>query len=127
LLRLTQIRRNMNEIKLKLNGKDYNFSFGLGFLGELLDETGVELADLMGLLNKNPFKFIPLMMFRSCEYYNRRKDIQIDFNKYDFADIIDQDGGINTASVATFLDTFTKSLTKDVPKEDTSPKTPPKS
>ncbi len=117
----------MNGIKLNIDGKDYNFSFGLGFLGELLEETGVELGDLMQKINKNPFKFIPLMMFRSCEYYNRRKDIQIEFNQFDFADIIDKDGGINTDNVRTFLDAFTKSLTKDVPKDENVPKSPLKS
>ena len=95
-------------------------------MGELLEETGVELGDLMTKLNTNPFKFIPLMMFRSCEYYNRRKDIKIDFNQYDFADYIENDGGINTDNVRGFLDAFTNSLTKDVPKEDNVPKRKPK-
>ena len=117
----------MKELKLTINGKEYNFSFGLGFLGELLDELDCEISDLIGLINKNPFKYIPLMMFRSTEFWNKRKQIQIEFSQYDFADDIDADGGINTDNVNEFVKTFTASLTKDVPIPENTPKRTPKS
>ena len=66
----------MNYLKLKINGNDYTFSFGLGFLGDLLAELDLQLDELMPLIHKNPYKFIPLMMFRSSEYWNKRNDLE---------------------------------------------------
>ena len=36
----------MNEVKLKLDGKEYVFALGLGFFGEVTEETGVIFEDI---------------------------------------------------------------------------------
>lgn len=106
-------------MKLKINGKDLEFSFGLGFLGELLDETGKDMNEVLEALDKNPYKFIPLTMFVSCKYAYESKGQKIDFNKYQFFAWIDADGGLTdeNQSAITFMEELTKSLFKDVPEE----------
>ena len=100
----------MNKIELKIGSKTYIFFFGLGFLGELIEEMNVTLESLMEKINRNPFKYLPLMMFRSIEYGYTRKGQVIDFNQYDFADILQNNGGINSDEVVSFLEAFTKSI-----------------
>ena len=38
---------------------EFEFFFGLSFLGEFLDEQNITLEQIDEKLNRNPFKFIP--------------------------------------------------------------------
>ncbi len=107
-------------MKLKINGRELEFSFGLGFLGELLEVTGKDMNEVLEALDKNPYKFIPLTMFVSCKYAYEEKGIDIDFNKHTFFKWIDSDGGLTdkNESAIKFMNALTESLFKDVPKED---------
>jgi len=108
----------MDNLTLKINDRLLEFTFGLGFLGELLDHTNLSIDELVDKLNKNPFKMIPVIMFESADYVLKKQSKDIDFTQYDFTDWIDLDGGVGSESIVRFLDAFTHSLTKDVPKED---------
>ena len=108
----------MKTIKLTFNKKEYNFSFGLGFIGMLLNETDLGLDEIVAKLNKNPFWTIPVLMFNSAKYSSMLDDKDIDFTQNDFIDWIDLEGGLGSKNVVKFLNTFTSSLTKNVPKED---------
>ena len=108
----------MNNISLKIGQRDLEFTFGLGFLGELFDETDLTINEVVGKLNKNPFKMIPTLMYYSCAYLLKRKGQEVDFTIYDFTDWIDESGGIGQPSTKRFLDAFTESMTKNVPKTD---------
>lgn len=105
-------------ITLKINGRDLEFTFGLGFLGELLDETNLSIDEIVEQLNRNPFKMIPLLMFQSASFALKRKGEEVDFTSYDMADWLDAEGGVSNGKVKRFLDTFTESMTKDIPKND---------
>jgi len=110
----------MRKITIKLNGKDILFRFGLGFLGDLLDDSGLTIDEIVRKLNENPFKIIPLMMYHSAKSAMEAEGKEIDFNKYDIADWIDDAGGISSPEVVDFLNAFTSSLVKNVPKQDDS-------
>ena len=107
----------MKSIKIKLSNKEIGFHFGLGFMGELLDSLNCSIEELMEGIQKNPFKFIPKVMFEAYNYNCIRADKESEYSLYSFTDLIDDDGGVMSESVATFLEAFTKSMTKDVPKE----------
>ncbi len=107
----------MKKIKLKLNNKEIGFHFGLGFMGELLESLDCSIEELMSGIQKNPFKFIPKVMFESHKYDCVRVNKENEYSQHSFTDLIDDDGGVMSESVATFLESFTKSMTKDVPKE----------
>tara|TARA_R110000803_G_scaffold63443_1_gene124109 strand:- start:6860 stop:7219 length:360 start_codon:yes stop_codon:yes gene_type:complete len=114
----------MNAIDLTINGQKLNFSFGLGFLGEIIDKTGLDLDELNAKLSSNAFKYIPLVMFYSAEYSKKRIGESLDFTQYDMADWIEQEeGAFSSDVVLKFFDGFTKSLTKDIPKSKPSKST----
>ena len=106
-------------MKLTINKKELEFSFGLGFLGELLDETGQSLEDVLEGFEKNPYKFIPVAMFVSTRYAYKRKGKDIDFDRYQMLDWIEEDGGLTdkNESAIKFMSALSESLFKDVPTE----------
>ncbi len=106
----------INKITLDVLGKT-DFSFGLGFLGDLLDETNLTIDGIIDKLNKNPFKMIPVLMYQSAKYAAMRKGDDLLFKQYELMDWIDENGGVQNDGIVKFMDAFTKSLTKDVPKE----------
>ena len=104
-------------ITLEYGGKNLKFSFGLGFLGELLEVTGLDIDAVVLKLKQNPFRMIPLMMYYSTFWAYRLEDKELDFTLVEFINWVDKDGGVSTDKTQKFLDSFTESLNKDVPKE----------
>jgi len=113
----------MNKVKITLHKTQFEFHFGLGFLGELVDNLDMGIDEIMGAVSKNPFKIIPVIMHSSAGYSAKRNGKEFDYTVYDFIDMIDADGGIGGKSVEKFLTSFTGSMTKDVPVEETKKKT----
>ena len=109
----------MNTVELKINGKKLTFSFGLGFLGELIDATGLDLDELNIKLQSNAFKYIPLVMYHSAAYSLKRNGDNVTFTEYDMSDWIEkEDGAFSSDVVIKFFEGFTASLTKDIPKAE---------
>lgn len=107
----------MNYIELEIGGAKRGFRFGLGCLGEMVHELGIDVSELDDFLTKNPIKGIPTLVYHGAKYEVRRMGDEVDFTIYDVYDWIeDLEGGINDAKIATLIDVFTKSLSKDVPK-----------
>ena len=104
-----------NKIKLNFEGKELGFHFGLGFLGELLDNLGFSIDDLQSNIEKNPFKVIPKLMHTSYAYNLKREGKDVVLKLYDFIDLLDSVGGVTSEGVSLFLTAFTDSMTKDVP------------
>ena len=107
---------------LVIGEKSLDFSLGLGFLGEYLEETKLSIEDIGSNLQKNPFKWIPLTMYYSAKYVRERDAKEVDFTLYEIQDLIEDNGGMGSTAVTTFMKKFIESLTKDVPKEDQSGK-----
>ena len=108
----------MKRIELIINKQKYVFVFGLGFLGELLDKLDLGIDEIANKMVKNPFKYIPIVMFHSAAYNLEREEKEVTFNQHTFEDGLEADGGVNTKSVEDFMKAFTKSLIKDVPEEE---------
>jgi hypothetical protein len=108
----------INNAIITVHKTKFNFHFGMGFLGELLDDLDTDIEGVMEKVNKNPFKMIPIIMFGAAKYGFERKDEECKYTLYDFIDFIDADGGIQAKSVQKFLEAFTNSVIKDVPKEE---------
>jgi len=105
----------MNKVELIFNNTKIGFHFGLGFLGELLENLDCSIEDLQENIRKNPFKVIPVLMHTSYSYNLKRSGKDVLLNSYDFIDLIDNAGGVSSESVSLFLNAFTDSMTKDVP------------
>lgn len=105
----------MNNIVLNIGGSERTFYFGLGFLGNLLDKTGVGISGIDAAISENPFKWMPEIMYHSLSYGYLRKNESMDFDLFDVCDWIENEGGLANDNVKLFFKAFRNSLTKDVP------------
>lgn len=109
----------MNKIVLL----DKEFHFGIGFLNELLDGTGLRLDELS---SQPDAVLIPKMMYFSLLYSYKKKAQEIDFTMYHVNDWIDENGGIGGDFWNNFQKAFNDSMYKDVPVDDSKKKVNPK-
>lgn len=99
--------------KITLLGID--FHFGIGFLNELLDGTGLRLDEL----GTQPDEVLmPKIIFYSRMYANKRIGKDIDFTIYDIHDLIEDNGGVGGKFWFDFKIAFNESMFKDVPVTD---------
>lgn len=95
------------QIELHLGGKKRKFTFGILFLGNVLErEIYEDYNDLLIKTQKNPFKHAPILMYESlintCNKY--KKDI--DFTESDVIDWLDKDYVSGAGKVVKFLQVF---------------------
>lgn len=100
-------------VKTNILGIDYHF--GLGFLNELLDGTGMKLNELG---DQDDAILMPKLIYYSRVYADKRKNINPDYTLYDIHDYVDEQGGINSEFWITFKIAFNDAMNKDVPVED---------
>jgi hypothetical protein len=108
----------MKSIILNIGDQDRIFYFGLGFLGNLLEETNTNMVDFDEKRLANPFKWIPLMMFHSCAWGFVRENKSVDFTLQNMIEWIDD---TDVETLQKFNEAFVNSLIKNVP-IDTSKK-----
>ena len=108
----------MKSITLNIGGQERVFYFGLGFLGNLLEETDTNMVDFDEKRLSNPFKWVPLMMFHSCAWGFIRESKEVPFALQDMINWIDE---ADVETLQKFNEGFVNSLVKNVP-IDTSKK-----
>lgn len=109
----------MQELKIKLGGKNLGFSFGLGFLGEALEELNLGLDSLMFKISNNPFKYIPELMYLSSKYYYELNGEEFNLTKKDVYSLLEKESeGINSEPSLKFVKALADSITKHVPKTE---------
>lgn len=99
----------------KRNLLGIDFHFGIGFLNELLNGTGLKLEELGAQTDE---VLMPKIMYYSRLYAYKREGKEIDFTMYDINDLIDENGGIGGKFWFDFKIAFNESMFKDVPTED---------
>jgi len=104
-------------IKLEFNGKDYTFPFGLGFIGECLNNLDLDVVEIGEKLDKNVFKWTPTLMHESHKFHCYMNDLEAEFTYKELLTWIDEDAN-GFEKVSTFLKEFLKSLTAMLPKEE---------
>lgn len=104
-----------NKIDIVFEDKTLSFFFGLSFLGDFLENQSIELSDIDEKLQKNPFKFIPLLMYESYKHASKRIGNNNILDYYKFTDVLESVGGLGALQVQQFIQAFTESLTKNVP------------
>ena len=105
----------MSKLTLKFSKKEIDFSLGLGFLGEVLEVLDISIGELGEKMVKNPFKFVPAIMFESAKY---QAGNEFEFTMPEFVEFLDNNGGIFSPAVQQFQLKLMESFTKDVPSED---------
>lgn len=109
----------MNEIKLKIGGVEYNFTLGLGFLGDVLENTDLKLEDITTKILDNPFKWIPTIMFYSARSWAELEGKEFTITIKSIIESLSKENGqINCKQSHTFVKELTRSLIKNVPTEE---------
>ena len=106
----------MKSITLHIGGQERIFYFGLGFLGNFLEKSGIEMSEIDNKIKENPFKWIPEIMYYSAIFGFTRKNEFADFDAFDVAEWIDE-VGIDSPIISQFFTAFQQSLVKNVPEE----------
>jgi hypothetical protein len=101
---------------------DKEFHFGIGFLTELLENTGYTLQEIGEKMESGDVSIYPKLMYYSHLYAIQRKKEQPDFDIYDINDLIDENGGIAGTLVVDFTKAFFASLQKGVPVDENKKK-----
>lgn len=99
-----------NQVIIKLDGKEYLCKFGLEFLGELLDFLDMSVNEIGAKLDKNPFKWAPIMMHKCLDFSNQ----MLDFDKSELVAMMDKDPK-NHEQLKIFMTNFVKSLSPNLP------------
>jgi len=102
--------------KVTIEGID--FHFGLGFLAELSDKTGMDLIEIGNQMINQSLLIVPKMMLHSANYANIRSGKSEVYDINFFYDKIDETGGVNSSLWIDFLDSFSESMTKHVPQQE---------
>ena len=105
-----------NEVKLELNGKTYNLPFGLGFLGECLENLGMDVHQIGQKLDDNPFMWIPKMILESHKYECLLNDTKPEFTYRELVEWLDNPEG--QKKMNSYLIAFVEGLSKNLPKSD---------
>ena len=108
----------MKEVKLTINKNKLTFPFGLGYLGECMENLDLSVQEIGAKLDKNPFKWIPVLMHESHKYQCELDDVKLKFSLKELVKFLDNDKG--NVMMNKFLIAFIKSLTKDIPKQETT-------
>lgn len=109
----------MKGLTIEINGKERKFSFGLGFIGELIEGSGIDISEIITKLNANPYKYTPEYMYYSHKYERESLGEVMELTKYDFGKWIDDHPKLYAADeVKSFIEGLLKSLTKDVPAQE---------
>jgi len=109
---------SLTKVTLKYGETKYNLELGLGFLGEFLDATDMDLEEVGNKLTRNPFKLVPVLVFHAMKWKVEFDEGGVfEMTQKDVIKMIEKDGGLIAENTKRFLRTFTRSLTKDVPIE----------
>lgn len=100
------------KIDIKFSEKILTFHFGLSFLGYFYQKYDLDVAKLYEKIQKEPFSFIPLLMFESYKHNLERQDKEVVLKQDELADLIDENGGLHTegAPASEFLEAFINSI-----------------
>ena len=110
--------------KVELLGLE--FHFGIGFLTELIENTGFDLIEIGQKMDSGDVSIYPKLMYYSRLYSVQRSKKQVDFDLFDINDLIDNNGGITGQFVLDFSKAFIESLQKNVPVSEDKKKVTPK-
>ena len=93
---------------------EMDFHFGLGFLSDLIEGTGMKLDELS---TQDDIILIPKLMFYSHKNALQRQGLEIDLTINTLHDFIDDNGGVGGKFWIDFKIAFQESMYKDVPVE----------
>lgn len=94
------------DINIKIEKQDYTFSFGLNFIGEVLERTDLDYNDLLQKVIKNPFKYAPILMYESLKNTAKRDKTKLELTEDEFITLLEKQPNLGTDIIMMFVYAF---------------------
>lgn len=94
------------EIKLTLGKQERTFTFGILFIGEVLERTDLDYNALIEKVIKNPFKYAPILMYESLRNTAKRIGKELDFTENEMVTWLEQEENLGTDLMIKFVYAF---------------------
>lgn len=109
----------IQEIKLELGGKKRVFTFGLTFLGEVMEKHDpLTLEEIILKAVKFPAKYVPSLMFESLRNTALMNNETVDFTQIDIIKWLEKENSYGADIITEFLTTFLESTDNKTKVED---------
>lgn len=108
----------IRNIKLKLGGEQRDFSFGIIFLGEVLERLDIDYNTMLNRISKNPFKYSPILMFESLKNTYKKTDKDIDFTENELVEWLEKEDNLGVDEMLKFINAFMGSQENKTPIEE---------
>lgn len=96
----------IQEIKLNLGNEERTFSFGIIYLGNVLERLDVDYNTMLEKVSKNPFKYAPILMFESLKNTQNRIGKDVDFTENDIVDWLEKENLLGVDIMLKFINAF---------------------
>ena len=96
----------IQEIKLNLGNEERTFSFGIIYLGNVLERLDVDYNTMLEKVSKNPFKYAPILMFESLKNTQKRIGKDVDFTEDDLVDWLEKENLLGVDIMLKFINAF---------------------
>ena len=108
----------IQEIKLNIGEKERVFTFGITFLGEVLERLDIDYNTMLEKVSKNPFKYAPILMEESLRNTEKRIGKDIDFNNEDISLWLEKEDNLGVDIMLKFINSFMGTQENKTPLED---------
>lgn len=109
----------MNCIEFEIGGKLRGFKFGLKFLGDILEHFDTDIVGFGEMLDSNPFKTRPAILYFGHLADTQRKGHPLTFSFDDVMDWVeDLEGGVSNPNVISAIMLVLESVKIHIPKSD---------
>ena len=107
-------------LDLKLGGKSRRFTFGVVFIGEVLEDLDLDFNELISKMTKNTFKYVPVLMYHSLVNSYLKDNKELDFGKQDLGKWIDLEENLGIDKILEFVNAFIASTNNSVSDDEVS-------
>jgi adenine deaminase len=110
----------IREIKLTLGEKERTFTFGIMFIGNVLERLDMDYNTLLEKVSKNPFKYAPILMFESLVNTSKKNKEDVNFTEDDLLDWLENEELLGVELMLQFINAFMGTQENKTPVKDTS-------
>jgi hypothetical protein len=96
----------IQELKLKLGGEERTFTFGIIFLGNVLERLDFDYNELLIKSSKNPFKYAPILMYESLKNTAERDGRNTNFTERDLIGWLESEETMGADKIVQFIQAF---------------------
>ena len=107
------------QIEINLGGRKRKFTFGILFLGNVLERKEfTDFDDLMQKLTANYIKYTPILMYESLVNTCNKFDDEVDFTEKDILNWLDDKPLYGVTEINKFVNVFVGATDNKAPLDD---------